>query len=482
MFFHEKKRDFDQDPCRDYQVLCGIEEEFLIINKDGTLVSAADELMVRAADILERDSKRLDFLQLKIRGLDAEPSPSQIEYVTLPLPPKDIAEAVEAGRKLLSDAANQLGYRIFSQSLHPIQSDPHPMCGTHINVSVQRKGGFMNVEELAAVHDYLWNYLPELIALSTNSPIFQGSRTNIASNRINHSTVLKPNGSSQIQIPKRTAALVPMQYYGRMRYTLRLAGVNVRKVVTNPRGERLVDITPRGPLTNIGDDEDSSLMTNRVEVRIFDVQQDHEYLLDLAYLCCVSALYAIYLHKTGEITLDPNHRTNVERAVYNGTDARLIRNKSKDESIEESVARWINETEKYQEILGIKISTLPRSKTEFYQDELQVEFKTRKIEELRQQGKVYAVVQLNKSRTITDQRGRKYGVSRGTQVQGILSVDYKLSFQEKNGIVTNFQGIRITNTLDIQGIKIPLVAKDRILVALSRSEYLSRSLLSGFGF
>ena len=482
MFFHEKKREFDQDPCRDYQVLCGIEEEFLIINEDGTLVNAADELMVRAADILERDSKRLDFLQLKIRGLDAEPSPSQIEYVTLPLPPKDIAEAVGAGRKLLSDAANQLGYKIFSQSLHPIQSDPHPMSGTHINVSVQRKGGFMNVEELAAVHDYLWNYLPELIALSANSPIFQGSRTNIASNRINHSTVLKPNGSSQIQIPKRTAALVPMQYYGRMRYTLRLAGENVKKVVTNPRGERLVDITPRGPLTNIGDDEDSSLMTNRVEVRIFDVQQDHEYLLDLTYLCCVSALHAIHLHKTGEITLDPNHRMNVESAIYNGTDARLIRNKSQDESIHESVARWINETEKYQEVLGIKIRTLPRSKREFYQDELQVEVKTRKIEELRQQGKVYAVVQLNKSRTITDPRGRRYGVSRGTQVQGILSVDYKLSFQEKNGIVTNFQGIRITNTLDVQGIKIPIVAKARILVALSRSEYLSRSLFSGFRF
>ena len=138
MLFQRNKKDLAEDPCKNYQVLCGIEEEFLIINKEGTLVNAADELMVRAADILERDSNRLDFLQLKIRGLDAEPSPSQIEYVTIPLPPKDIAEAMEAGRKLLSDAATQLGYRIFSQSLHPIQSDPNPMCGTHINVSVQR--------------------------------------------------------------------------------------------------------------------------------------------------------------------------------------------------------------------------------------------------------------------------------------------------------------------------------------------------------
>ena len=300
MVLQRKKENSTEDPCKNYHVLCGIEEEFLILNKNGTLVNAADELMVRAAEILERDSKRLDFLQLKIRGLDAEPSPSQIEYVTLPLPPKEIAEVMKAGRKLLSDAARQLGYRIFSQSMHPIQSDPHPMSGTHINVSAQT-GGLMKAEELAAVHDYLWNYLPELIALSANTPIFQGSRTNIASNRISNSTVLKPNGPSRIQIPKRNAALVPMQYYGRMRYTLRLAGENVKKVVTNPRGERLVDITPRGPLTNIGDDEDSSLTTNRVEVRIFDVQQDLEYLLDLVYLCCVSALHAIYLYTTGKI-------------------------------------------------------------------------------------------------------------------------------------------------------------------------------------
>ena len=95
--------------------------------------------MVRAAEILERDTNRLDFLQLKIKGLDAEPSPSQIEYVTLPLPPNEIEEAMRAGRRLLADAAKQLGYRIFSQSLHPIQSDPHPMCGTHINVSAQTR-------------------------------------------------------------------------------------------------------------------------------------------------------------------------------------------------------------------------------------------------------------------------------------------------------------------------------------------------------
>lgn len=482
MFFHKKQKEPNQDPCENYQVLCGIEEEFLIINENGTLVDAADELMVRAAEILEKNPKWLENLMVKIRGLDAEPSPAQIEYVTLPLLPNELPEAIESGRKLLAEAASQVGYKILAQSLHPIQSDPHPMCGTHINVSIQTKGGIMNAEELAAVHDYFWNYLPELIALSSNSPIFQGTQTRVASNRINHSTVLRPNGSAQILVPKMSAALVRQQYYGQLRYTLRLAGENVKRVITNPRGERLVDITPRGPLTNIGEDEDSSLMTNRVEIRIFDVQQDHRWLLNIAYLCCASALHAIFLLKTGKIIPDPFHAENVERSVYNGVNTLLLRDGNKEESLQDSVQRWINETAIYQETLGVKVRDLPRKRSELDQGELDVEFKTKSIEELRQQGKRYAVVQLNESRTIADNRGRKYGISRGTQVQGTLTADYQLTYREKDGIVTNFDGIRIINSLDVQGINIPLTTRDRILVALSRSEFLSRRLFGGFGF
>ncbi|MFW9906156.1 MAG: hypothetical protein ACFFFH_17685, partial [Candidatus Thorarchaeota archaeon] len=135
-----------------------------------------------------------------------------------------------------------------------------------------------------------------------------------------------------------------------------------------------------------------------------------------------------------------------------------------------------------QEMLGIKIRNLPNIRTDYRQGELEVSFTTREIEELRQQGRVYTVVQLNKSRTITGPRGRKYGISRGTQVQGKLSADFRLTYQEKDNIVTNFQGITVTNTLDVQGLRIPLDNNDRILGALSRSDYLSRSLFGGFGF
>ncbi|MFX1313958.1 MAG: glutamate-cysteine ligase family protein, partial [Promethearchaeota archaeon] len=283
MLFHEKIKELEQDRYDEYQVLCGIEEEFLIINENGTLTKAADDIMVKAAEILEIDSKFLNSLQVKIRGLDAEPSPSQIEYVTLPLPPVSLQEAVVEGRQLLIKTANQLGVKILAQSLHPIQSDPNPISGTHINVSVQKKGNLMTPEELKAVYNYLWNYLPELIAISANSPIFRGNITNIASNRCANSTVLKRNGFAVIEIPENRPALIPMRYYGRMRYHLKIGYEEdefSKKVITNNRGDRLVDITPRGPFTNISDDKDELPSRNRVEVRIIDVQHNINDLLD----------------------------------------------------------------------------------------------------------------------------------------------------------------------------------------------------------
>jgi len=94
----------------------GIEEEFLIINKNGTLAKVADDIMVKSAGILKKDQNFLSSLQVRIRGLDAEPSPSQIEYVTLPLPPESLQQAVLEGRKLLTEAAKRLGVKILSQT------------------------------------------------------------------------------------------------------------------------------------------------------------------------------------------------------------------------------------------------------------------------------------------------------------------------------------------------------------------------------
>lgn len=486
MWFHKKQKDVE-DLAKEYQVLCGIEEEFLILDNDGTLIEAADDLMVKAAEILEENNQLLDSLRIKIRSLDAEPNPAQIEYVTLPLKPDQLEDAVKSGRKLLIDAGKKLGVKIFTQSLHPIQSDPNPIVGTHINVSVQKKDNLMKSEEIKALHNYLWNLTPEIIAMSANSPIFEGKNTNIASNRCANSSVLKPNGFAQIEIPEEKPSLVPMRYYGRMRYQLKIGRGEdefAKKVITNSRGERLVDITPRGPLTNIQDDKDESPSRNRVEIRIIDAQHNIEDLLDIAYLCCYSGLHALYLESTGTIAPDPHHKENIERAISQGKDASFERKNGMKMSFQESLTQWIQETSKYEDYLGVKIKNLPTEKFERppIQSELEVDFQTRKIEKIRQQGNVYANVVLSNSRIVTDNRGEKYKVTGGRAIQGKLAVKYKLDYEEENDMVKNFNTIKIINILRVQGLDIPLEQGDRVQNVRSRHENLLDRLLGGFGF
>ncbi|MBD3197485.1 MAG: hypothetical protein GF317_20700 [Candidatus Lokiarchaeota archaeon] len=486
MLFHKQTTEIKEDSFKEYEVLCGIEEEFFIINNEGTLVEVADDLMEESARILEKNSDLLESLKLKIRSLDAEPSPAQIEYVTLPLPPSSLKEATELGRKLLIDAATRLGVKILAQSLHPIQSDPNPIVGTHVNISVKKKGNLMNPKQLRSVYNYLWNYLPEIIGITANSPIFKGDMTKIACNRYVHSNVLKSNGFAKFKEPDKGPALVSMRYYGRMRYNLRIGHGEdefSKKVIANSKGARLVDISPRGPSTNIGDDKDEAPSRNRVEVRIIDVQQDLEDLLDISYLLCASALHAMFLQSTGKIFPDPYHQDNIKQAVKNGHKARFIRENGRSEYLQESVERWINETRDYRDYLGIKINALPLPKLEkeFTQKELKIEFKTKKIEKLRRQGKSHAQIRLAKSRIVSDNRGRKYKVSGGASVHGNLKADYQINFQEKDGLVTNLESIKIINNLEVQGLNIPLNEDDKIESTLSEMDYLTRRLFGGFG-
>jgi len=453
---------------QNYEVLVGLEEEFLIIHQNGTLVKAADELMKQAANILE-DNRRLDNVRLKIRALDAEPNPAQIEYVTLPLPPKELRAGIVAGRELLTDAARRLNVKILAQSMHPIQSDPHPMCGTHINVSVKQKGSLMSVEDMAAVHNYLWNYLPELWALSANSRFYLGNLTDVFSNRYLRTGILKPNESARITVPRKAkAALVPLHdYYGQDRFSLRIAsGHDEKQVITNRTGNRLVDITPRGPYTNIDQDKEQSPILNRIEVRMFDVQQKVGNLLNLAYLCCASALYAVSSKKA--INLDPHHKENIQRAVLMGRRGTLIKN-GREVQISQSIAEWHRETSKFQHMLGIKVKPqLLSDEGTLMQKDLPVFFETRPIEILRQQGKKFVIVQFNKSVNVVDHRSQKYNIRPKSKVQGVLGVQYKLDYKEQiPNMVTHFRSIHVINILDVQGLKIPLTPKDVIITALN---------------
>ncbi len=306
------------DLCNQYTLLCGIEEEFLLLSKNGTLALLADDVMRQAAVILGRDLDRLRSLRLKIRALDPEPSRAQIEYVTLPVKLETVKECVSEGRKLLIDAARELGGKVLAHSIHPIQSDPNPQVGVHINVSARKEGknAFMTPEEMLLVYNHIWKHLPELIALSANSPIYRGIWNNIASNRIAQSRVLETNPIGRLQIPEDRPQLVQARYYGRLRYSFRIStSTDKRRIITNPAGNRLVDITPRGPSTNIDQDQDESPIRNRIETRIFDVQPRIKALLDLIYIICGLTLEALDLKDPKAIRPDPYHEENKQRSI-----------------------------------------------------------------------------------------------------------------------------------------------------------------------
>ena len=468
--------------CNKYTLLCGIEEEFLLISKDGTLAPLADNVMRQAAGILRQDPDRLRSLRLKIRALDPEPSRTQIEYVTLPVKPDALKDCIVEGRKLLVDAARELGGKVLAHSMHPIQSAPNPLVGVHINVSA-RKGGentFMIPEEMLLVYNHLWQHLPEFIALSANTPIYRGRQNNVSSNRIANSRVLETNAFGRLEIPKDRPQLVQARYYGRLRYSFRIGTtMDKRRVIANPAGNRLVDITPRGPSTNIDHDQDESPVRNRVETRIFDVQPRIEALLDLAYITCGLTLEALELNDPKAIRPDPYHVENKQRAIRWGLDAIFVKN-GRQISARESVLEMLERTKPHREVLNLELkSSLSSAEPEIIQKEgLKIRSNTPPFEELRNRGIDILFIRTGSPRVAVDQRsGRNYRVKRGTRLMGRLSANFQLTPTEEAGLVIAFRDIKIINTLEINGTSLPLQAEDQIERALSEEEYiLSRFL------
>jgi hypothetical protein len=148
------------------------------------------------------------------------------------------------------------------------------------------------------------------------------------------------------------------------------------------------------------------------------------------------------------------------------------------------LSRWIQETEIYQDYLGIKIKNLPHKKitTERTQKELNIEYQTRKFEKIRQQGKTYVVMELVEPRIVRDRRGNRYKIKANTQVQGTLEAKYNFSYDDVEGMVTNFNGIKVVNNLVVQNLRIPLMENDRILRGRSESESLIDRLFGDFFF
>jgi carboxylate-amine ligase len=168
----------------------GVEEELMILDPDGWGVAPAIEPLV--AHISDRYEGQVKPELMK----------SVLEIATKPCPdvPSAGRELVEL-REMVIAAAGELGFAIGAAATHPfaiardqeISDRPRYrelveelgiiarnelIFGTHVHVGVE------GADKAIYVADGIRRYLPLLLALSANSPFWQGERTGLMSSRV----------------------------------------------------------------------------------------------------------------------------------------------------------------------------------------------------------------------------------------------------------------------------------------------------------
>lgn len=179
----------------------GVEEEFLLVNaQTGEHAAVAENLLAgTAAEKTRRDGRGGGLTTPQGSTLTAEVQCEQVEAVSAPFAGlSDLAAALREGRAEANRQAGVFGAKIAALGTSPLPALPHLvqssryrameerfgqplreqlMCGFHVHVSVNSS------EEGVAVLDRIRIWLPVLIALSSNSPFWQGKDTGYASFR-----------------------------------------------------------------------------------------------------------------------------------------------------------------------------------------------------------------------------------------------------------------------------------------------------------
>jgi carboxylate-amine ligase len=180
----------------------GVEEEFLLIDAHtGRLMPVGDNLVAAAGarQPLQGPDAHGNRSAPPGTTLTTEVQREQIEAVTAPFTElADLAGAIRAGREEANYRATGSGAKIAAVGTSPLYSPPHLvtspryaaigerfrltlseqlMCGLHVHVSID------SPDEGVAVLDRIRVWLPLLIALSGNSPYWQGKDSGYASYR-----------------------------------------------------------------------------------------------------------------------------------------------------------------------------------------------------------------------------------------------------------------------------------------------------------
>ncbi|GAA4727991.1 glutamate--cysteine ligase [Isoptericola chiayiensis] len=168
----------------------GVEEEFLLVGPDGSPVAKAAEALEASGNSTKGGGTG---------ALEPEFMEEQLETATLPRASlEDLAKEIRAGRTRAQDAADRVGARVAALATSPIAftgttvsrlrylqarhtfgmtAREQLTSGCHVHVAVDDE------VEGVAVLDRIGPWLPTLLALSTNSPYWQGEDTDYASFR-----------------------------------------------------------------------------------------------------------------------------------------------------------------------------------------------------------------------------------------------------------------------------------------------------------
>ncbi|MDQ0095031.1 glutamate--cysteine ligase [Paeniglutamicibacter psychrophenolicus] len=210
----------------------GVEEEFLIVDPvNGVPLPLSAEVMdLHGASMRATGSSSRQMLS-------AELHQEQLEVITHPHSSLDsLATEILEGRAYADSLARKAGARIVALATSPLAVSPHPTrnerydallekyaltareqltCGFHVHVSVGSD------EEGVAVLDRIRSWLPSLMALSSNSPFWNGQDSGYASFRT--------------QAWNRWSSAGPMEVFGSAwAYHALVADLSATGVVVNP--------------------------------------------------------------------------------------------------------------------------------------------------------------------------------------------------------------------------------------------------------
>ncbi|WP_458112341.1 glutamate--cysteine ligase [Arthrobacter sp. R1-13] len=189
----------------------GVEEELLIVDPDtGEPLALADALLAVRPPTADDDAPDSE----GDRGLTAELKLEQIETQTLPCRDHtELLQQIRDGRAMADQAARQHGARVAALATSPIASITHTTpdpryaaikerfgltlhelltCGFHVHTFIE------SPEEGVAVLDRIRDKLAILVALSANSPFWNGVETGFESYRTQAWNRLPTSGPSAI--------------------------------------------------------------------------------------------------------------------------------------------------------------------------------------------------------------------------------------------------------------------------------------------